>query len=325
VIRRLGGAILVGALVLATGTLVLLALRPESTPEVPPATIDDGAVAAAGDIVWRWRGPSDCNPDTNATKLQQRVGDGEWTASRIPLVSVTSLHFVDESDGVATGTTPGLCSRGVALTDDGGQTWRSRDDNPVLFDAWWVDHRVWGIEQSIEGPVLNVYTVRGRDRLVPVEDPTILDPCDARDGTPSQVAFFSAKLGLLLCENTVTSERLIARTTSAGEAFERLTDNSPGSGLDGAGRVLALDVIGDETAWVLFSAEGECKEGQLRRSDSQGAVWDRLPCPSESVRIDLALDVAFTSRDEGVLLGVNNGDVAMFATDDGGTTWTPSP
>ena len=323
-IRRLGSVILVGALVLTSGTLVVLALRPEAVPQVPPAAIDDGVVAAAGDVVWRWSGPSDCNPDTDAIQLQWRVADEDWTGSRIPLGSVSSLHFVDESRGIATGTTSRLCSRGIAITEDGGENWRYRKDNPVLFDAWWVGRRVWGIAQSSGDLELDIYKVRDRGQLVPVKGAAPTMPCDARDGAPSQVGFFTAELGLLLCQQQITGERLIARTTSAGESFERLVDSRPGSGLDGEGEVLALEVIGEKTAWTLFSAEGECKEGQLRRSDSQGAIWDRLPCPSESVGVDLVLDVAFTTQDDGVLLGVKNGNVAMFATKDGGTTWTPS-
>ena len=315
--------VVVAVLALATVLLVVLSLRPATTEPLPVAAYEIGAVAASGDTVWRWAGPTDCNADADDLQVERSTGGEEWTAAAIPLANVYSISFANTEDGIATGTTR-ACARGVAVTRDGGRTWESKEDDPVLLDAWYVGTTIWGIERLVGQLEVGAYRVDAQQRLQPIKRIKPIQPCDVADGVPDHIAFWTESTGLLYCENDVISTRLMTRTTNAGRNFERLADNRPDYGLDGGGSVIDMDVSGDETVWLQFTGERDCDEGQLRISDSQGAVFDRLPCPSESVTIDEVLDVAFSSKTDGVMLGLVDREPAMFVTDDGGTTWSPT-
>ena len=121
--------VVVAVLALATVLLVVLSLRPATTEPLPVAAYEIGAVAASGDTVWRWAGPTDCNADADDLQVERSTGGEEWTAAAIPLANVSSLSFANTEDGIATGTTR-ACARGVAVTRDGGRTWESRKTIP---------------------------------------------------------------------------------------------------------------------------------------------------------------------------------------------------
>jgi hypothetical protein len=63
----------------------------------------------------------------------------------------------------------------------------------------------------------------------------------------------------------------------------------------------------------------------VRYSDSEGASFEALPCPSDSIDVDEVLDVSFTSDTDGVLLGLRNRQPMMATTTDGGNSWTERP
>ncbi len=115
----------VGVLALATMLLVVLSLRPATTGPLPVAPYEIGAVAASGNTVWRWVGPTDCNADADVLQVERSTGGEAWTTADIPLANVYSISFANAEDGVATGTTR-ACARGAAITRDGGRTWKSK-------------------------------------------------------------------------------------------------------------------------------------------------------------------------------------------------------
>ncbi|HEX5017603.1 MAG TPA: hypothetical protein VFX15_08460 [Actinomycetes bacterium] len=314
----------VGALALAAAALVVLALRPPTVERPPVAPFEIGVVAASGDTVWRWVGPSTCNADADVVQLERSEGGGPWEKSPIPLANVYSLSFSDGVHGVATGTTS-KCARGVALTANGGRTWRAYSENPVLLDAWYTEGAIWGVERVVGTPQIAAFKADKKLRLKPIKSITPARPCSASDGVPNQVAFWTDKSGLLLCQNTVIDSRLLARTTN-GSTYEALTDDRPTLGLDGAEPVIDIDVAGTESVWAVFApGGGGCSEGQVRYSDSQGAVFSHPECPSRSVDIDEVLDVAFTSDQDGVMLALRDRQPVMATTDDAGDTWTEQP
>jgi photosystem II stability/assembly factor-like uncharacterized protein len=310
----------VGVMALVATALVVLALRPAADVRPPVAPLEIGAVAAGGDVVWRWVGPENCNADADVVQLERSQGGGAWTTSAIPLANVYSLSFANTQDGVATGTTS-TCSRGVAVTSDGGRTWKSSTDNPVLLDAWYQGTTIWGVERTVGQPTLAAYRPDPRLRLRPVPGVEPIQPCAASDGVPDQIAFWTDTKGLLLCQNTVIGNRLLARTTNGGASFEALADDRPALGLDGSESITDLDVAGETNAWVVFEPGGGCPEGQVRASDSEGAVFERLTCPSKSERLQEVLDVAFTSPQDGVMLALRDREALMLTTSDGGRTW----
>jgi hypothetical protein len=314
----------VGLMALVATALVVMALRPAAAPRPPVAPLEIGAVAAADGNVWRWVGPENCNADADVVQLERSQAGGDWARFAIPLANVRSLSFANAQDGVATGTTS-TCSRGIAVTSDGGRTWKARKDYPVLLDAWYQGSTIWGVERTIGQPTLAAYRVDPAMRMRPVPGVQPIQPCAASDGVPDQIAFWTDTTGLLLCQNTVIGNRLLARTTNGGASFEALTDDRPELGLDGTEPITDLDVIGQTNAWVLFEPGAGCPEGQVRASTSQGAVFQRLPCPSKSVRVQEVLDVAFTSPKAGVMLALQDREALMLSTSDGGRTWKALP
>ncbi len=284
--RGLVTGAVVGVLALATALLVVLALRPAEPERPPVAPFEIGVVAAAGDTVWRWVGPVDCNADADVLPVERSQNGGPWQTAPIPLSNVYSLSFADDELGVATGSTRS-CARGVSVTVNGGRTWRSWEDNPVLLDAWFQGSTIWGIVREVGQLRLGAFRVDSKQRL-----------------------------------REVPWSRLVARTINQGVNFERLADARPTTGLDGGGSVLDMDFAGTETVWLQFTEDTACAEGQLRVSDSQGSVFDRLPCPSKSARVDTMLDAVFTTERSGVMLGLVDREPVMFTTDDGGASWS---
>ena len=323
--RRMITSVVVGLLALVTVGLVLVSLRPSTPPRAPAAPITTGALAVAGNVTLRWAGPTDCNPDTDVIQLEQSVGGGSWTGVKMPLVTVYGMTFDSDNPnvGLAYGTTRN-CARGVAITENGGLTWRYRSDNPQLVDASWINGRLWGIDRTTTS-VVAAYDLRNHFRLVKLPKITAATVCDAQDGVPTSIAFYTVSKGMMLCEQQTTQGRLIAYTPNAAATWERVADTSPTGGLDGAGPIQDLDVAGTKSAWVLFPAGVECNAGQLRHSTSLGSVWAREPCLPGSLHIDLILDVTFTSPTQGLMLATSNGAVTMLQTSDAGKTWTPQP
>jgi photosystem II stability/assembly factor-like uncharacterized protein len=239
------------------------------------------------------------------------------------LSNIYSLSFADDQHGIATGTTS-QCSRGVAITSDGGRTWRYHEDNPVLLDAWWEGHRVFGVERAIGTPTIAEFRVDSKKMLKPVAGLQQNKPCAGADGVPAEIAFWNDEHGVLLCQNTVIDARLLLLTHNGGAAFERVNNNSPDYGFGGKDAITDVDVAGNGRVWALFAPGGQCTEGELRFSDTQGATFDALPCPSDTAPVDEVLDVAFSSPDNGVLLGVQNREAVALVTTDGGKSWSSS-
>ena len=233
------------------------------------------------------------------------MGGGEWATSAIPLSNVSAISFADDERGVATGNTS-ECARGVAVTNNGGRTWKYRQDNPVLLDAWYQGNTIWGIERVVGQPVLAAYT-RGQPPAVASRSRALKpDPAvrrRRRRPRPDRVLGRHHRAALLR-----ERRRGVAPAGAHHQRGRELraARRRPArlSGLDGGGSVLDMDVAGTETVWLQITAEAGCSEGQLRESDSQGAVFTRLPCPSKSVEINEMLDVAFTSETDGVMLAL---------------------
>ena len=67
-------------------------------------------------------------------------------------------------------------------------------------------------------------------------------------------------------------------------------------------------------------------EGQLRFSDSQGQVFDVLPCLEGSLDVDEILSVSFTDRKAGRDARRRaTTSRSCCETNDAGETWTPLP
>ncbi len=317
--RRWLGVLGVLVLLVVTGAVVVLALRPAEPPPTPDAPAGAGSLAVVGDRMWRWLGPSECTPAADDAPLERWVR-GMWQPADVPLVNVTAISFTNARDGIAVGTTSN-CALGLVVTRDGGATWASPPQSPPMLDAVLVGRTVWAVVRGTESgqTLVTGYTLDGE----PVDSTPPIDtsPCDETDGTPTHVAAFTADFVLQLCQQGPSNGRLLARTVDGGVIWDRLTDNRVLTGLDGDGTFTRLEVAGVSSVWVLFVG-GECSEGQLRRSANTGQSFERLPCPSKGANVAEVFDVAFSSATDGTLLGLDSaGEPVVLTSTDAGTTW----
>jgi hypothetical protein len=324
--RRRVGAVAVVALLVVTLGLVVTAMRPRTPPPAPASPPGQGTLAQVGDPMWRWLGPSECTPAADAVPIE-RSSNGTWLGADVPLVTVDSLSFANADEGIAVGTSSN-CARATAVTRDGGQTWVLSAPSPPMLDGVLTDNGVaFGVTrgaQSGETLVARYTLVDGR--LAPGSgvdgSPVDGSPCDATDGVPTLVAAYSASTVLLLCQQGPSNGRLLARSVSGGQFWDRLTDNRPLTGLDGSGTFTRLRVAGTSDVWVVMQGAG-CPEGEIRRSINSGQVFEPLPCPSSTADVSEVFDLAFSDADNGTLLGLDgNRAPVMLTTSDGGQTWT---
>lgn len=309
----------VGVLGVAAVATASVALRGPSLPLTAPAPATAGALAASGRLLWRWAGPSDCNAAADAVPLQRLVG-GRWRASDVPLVNVDRISIAANGSGIAVGTTTS-CGRGVAVTSDSGATWTTPSPMPALLDGVLAgDRTVYGIVRAPDGStLLRRYVLDGsRLRAGPGVQETA---CDATDGVPTQVAAFSSRSVLLLCQQQTVQQRLLARSTTAGRNWDRLTDNRPLTGLNGSGTFTRMAVAGSVDVWLLLR-DGPCAAGQVRRSTSAGQFFDALPCLGRADGVVRVLDVAPIGQTLGAALVVGtDGRVRVLTTRNSGQTW----
>jgi hypothetical protein len=360
-------AVLVGLIVVAL-VVTLLALRPASPPAAPPLLASTAAVATEGDQVWVWYGVTACRSGSTSTPAAAASAavsiahyDGhQWQTAQTPLASVTSLTFSSTRRGVATGPLTD-CSPGTITTTDGGATWDAAASDtgastsaPGTSTPSTSTPSTSTLDVSLAGPTLWTVAGSGRARVgrsllsasgqlsdQQMTQPT--DPCRDAGSPPSLVAAVSATTALLLCQNVGADERHVLRTTSSGLAWEVLVDQRPQTGFDGSGvSVIGLSAAGPQLAWALFAdPQGECPEGQLRRSDDGGLTWTRLPCPNQSAPVDNVLAMDFgsitqgstaqgsttrgsTTRGstaQGVLVGMSGARPTVLVSTDGGQEW----
>jgi hypothetical protein len=344
-------AVLVGLIGVAV-VVTLLALRRSSPPAAPPLLASTAAVATKGDQVWLWYGVTACRSGSISTSTGASSAAGApaataaasasasasasiahydghaWQVTQTPLASVSSLTFSSTRRGVATGPLTD-CTPGTITTTDGGATWTAAPSDPAgsaasasTLDASLAGPTLWSVASSGHARVGRaLLTATGQLRSEQMTQPT--DPCRDEGSPPSLVAAVSASTALLLCQNVGVDERHVLRTTSAGLAWEVLVDQRPQTGFDGSGvSVIALSAAGPRLAWALFAdPQGECPEGQVRRSDDGGLTWTRLPCPNQSASVDNVLAMDFGSVARGVLVGMDGAHPTVLLSTDGGQQW----
>jgi hypothetical protein len=325
VVKNRLAAFVVMLLTMAAVAGVALALRPKPAPGAPPAPPDLGAIAAVGDHVWRWSGRGDCSAGQAGVPLLVSVAGGPWTASPVPLVTVSRLTFTSDSVGLAVGLGPD-CGSAVAVTADGGVSW-TLTATPLLDAALVTRRQLWGIAVDASGArVVSRYRLRGAT-LTPTRQASAV-ACATADGNPSFVVAATSLQAWQLCQQSLGTSRLLAMTIDGGATWQPTSDTSSGTtGLSGRGGVVALASSVDgttDTLWAVSTGATRCARGSLLRSDDDGQTFTPLSCPVQQLGLDKVFDVAFTSATDGYLLGSSGSRTVIGETFDGGATWQTS-
>ena len=302
-------------LVVVTGVAVRAALRPAAPPPAPVVAPQTGALAAVRDgAAWRAFNSSPCGSGA-ATVPVERLAGGAWVAAATPLVRVDQLAFTSAAAGIAVGVNA-QCQPAYAVTTDGGVSWRAGSPARPLESASSAGSTLWALDASGSGqPRLLHLSADGSSVL---GSPRVV-PCSQTDGPPSIVEGVDATYGLALCQGPSGEGRLLLRTTTAGQYWDRLTDARPSTGFDLLGRLQALSFPTRSHGFVL-GASTDCAAGQVRASVDSGATWTALPCPTGLTQV---LSMAFWSDTSGMLLGRVGDATTVLRTADGGRTWTP--
>jgi len=331
--RRRGIAVAVLAVV-AVG-LAFLALRPTTPPQAPALIASAGAIATQGSDIWTWTGGGQCagqdataasaGPSPTGTADGSAIAhyDGSsWTAVAVPLAVVASITFSGTKVGVATGLLPD-CHHEVLVTTDGGAAWHPADALPALADVSLSGRTLWAVGTASGRHAVQRYLVAPDGTPSPARITQPTNPCNTRDGPPSQVAAPDPQTALLLCQNQGIDERHVDRTESAGLVWQVVVDQRPQTGFDGSGvSVDQLAAVGARHAWALFvDPQGECPEGQIRHSVDAGLTWTRLTCPAQTAAVDTVYGIDFSARNRGALVGLSKGQPTVLVTDDGGQSW----
>ncbi|HWH30510.1 MAG TPA: hypothetical protein VNU26_16420 [Mycobacteriales bacterium] len=299
-------AVVLGALGVAVAALGVLAVLRVGTGGGEASTAPDtGVLAASAEAVWSWSGPADCSAGDPPAALTRRDASGE-TSVGTPLRALRALAVREASLAVL--GRDDACLTTLAVSADGGQTWRTSPAPDV------VDVRLLG-----GGRVL---AVRNGATVTEVVEgpPGSLAPagvtCPERQ-EPRAVGDHGER-PYLLCEDDPGLLRLLQRSTGGG--WEYLTDTRPATGLDGAFRTRDLEVLLDGPG-LLLADDARCREGALRRTEDGGATWAPLPCPRESLPGAVVLDVALSPDGEPLLLVLQGGAAVVVGSDDGGRSW----
>ena len=246
----------------------------------------------------------------------ERLVGTSWVAAPTPLARIDQLAFASATVGVAVGV-DASCKPAYAVTSDGGASWRpGSPTRPLLSASFPVAGAttLWALDASGTGqPQLQQLSPDGARPVGTAE----AVPCSQTDGPPSMLAAVDADYGLALCQGPSGEGRLLLRTTSAGQYWDRLTDARPDTGFDLLGRIRALTFPTQTHGWVLGDAAA-CAAGQVRASVDGGETWTALPCP---VGLTGVLSVAFSTERDGLLLGRVGDTTTVLKTTDGGRTW----
>ena len=307
------------AFVALSGWAASVVLRPTAAPPPPAVAPQSGALAVvASGEAWRALNASPCGSGA-APVAVQRLSGTSWVAAASPLARVDQLAFASTADGVAVGV-DATCQPAYAVTTDGGRSWWAGSPARALISASVGaagGSSVWVLDASGSGqPRLLRFTP---DMSLEVGGGSRAVPCGQQAGPPALLAAVDDNYGLVLCQGASGEGRLLLRTTTGGQYWDRLTDARPTTGLDLTGSIRGLSFPSSGHGYALGDAAA-CPAGQLRESVDAGQTWAPLPCLPGLTQV---LSVAFSSDRDGLVLGRSGDVVTVLRTTDGGRTWGP--
>lgn len=255
-------------------------------------------------------------------------------AVEAPIIDAPAIINIDMLDEVYGW---GITEREVVRTNDGGVTWYNvtpqdlADVGYLVFSDFFDADHAW-----IQSPDMNNYPNGGT--LYRTRDGGLTWESFATPFSGGAFKFIDEQNGWMMADLGVGAGSMavsIFQTEDGGASWQRMYTNDPN--LEGAGDSLPLGGIkgvllplDDQTAWVggVVYALGEV---YLFRSEDSGKTWNsvELELPSGASKSELGIDgILFVSDTRGVLrvrVSSATPETILYATDDGGETWSQLP
>lgn len=303
------------------GTSLLLSACAPAAPAVE--TLQETATVAATEEV-------QAEPQAALT-VQETPLPAAVEAPIIDAPAIINIDMLDEVYGW------GITESEVVRTNDGGVTWYNvtpqdlADAGYLVFSDFFDADHAW-----IQSPDMNKYPNGGT--LYRTRDGGLTWESFATPFSGGAFKFIDEQNGWMMADLGVGAGSMavsIFQTEDGGASWQRMYTNDPN--LEGAGDSLPLGGIkgvllplDDQTAWVggVVYALGEV---YLFRSEDSGKTWNsvELELPSGASKSELGIDgILFVSDTRGVLrvrVSSATPETILYATDDGGETWSQLP
>lgn len=303
------------------GTSLLLSACAPAAPAVE--TLQETATVAATEEV-------QAEPQAALT-VQETPLPAAVEAPIIDAPAIINIDMLDEVYGW------GITESEVVRTNDGGVTWYNvtpqdlADAGYLVFSDFFDADHAW-----IQSPDMNKYPNGGT--LYRTRDGGLTWESFATPFSGGAFKFIDEQNGWMMADLGVGAGSMavsIFQTEDGGASWQRMYTNDPN--LEGAGDSLPLGGIkgvllplDDQTAWVggVVYALGEV---YLFRSEDSGKTWNNveLELPSGASKSELGIDgILFVSDTRGVLrvrVSSATPETILYATDDGGETWSQLP
>ncbi len=303
------------------GTSLLLSACAPATPAVE-ASQETATVAATEE--------AQAEPQAALT-VQETPLPAAVEAPIIDAPAIINIDMLDEVYGW------GITESEGVRTNDGGVTWYNvtpqdlADAGYLVFSDFFDADHAW-----IQSPDMNKYPNGGT--LYRTRDGGLTWESFATPFSGGAFKFIDEQNGWMMADLGVGAGSMavsIFQTEDGGASWQRMYTNDPN--LEGAGDSLPLGGIkgvllplDDQTAWVggVVYALGEV---YLFRSEDSGKTWNsvELELPSGASKSELGIDgILFVSDTRGVLrvrVSSATPETILYATDDGGETWSQLP
>jgi photosystem II stability/assembly factor-like uncharacterized protein len=255
-------------------------------------------------------------------------------AVEAPLIdspSILNIEMLNETDGW------GVTEEEIVRTNDGGVTWFNvtpanlADAGYLVFTDFFDATHAW-----VQFPDMNKYPNGGK--LYRTTDGGITWEAFTTPFSGGSLHFIDPSNGWMMADLGVGAGSMavsVFQTSDGGKTWQRVYTNDPN--LADAGDSLPLGGIKNlilplntDTAWVggVVYAPGET---YLFRTDDAGKTWFniKLALPEDIAQSELSIqELVFLSPTEGLLalrVSSETSQLVVYATSDGGNTWTQLP
>jgi photosystem II stability/assembly factor-like uncharacterized protein len=224
---------------------------------------------------------------------------------------------------------------GVALSDDGGTTWKAvHPPAPHVLRVRAVKaHHVWLVaadksctpafyESKDSGKTWQrKASTSGAWHLLPGQSAAIhapyhrsTPPCPS-GSRPSLLSGVTFKTGVVACRGDDSTSTALLRTGDGGKTWQRV-DGAP------IGHLTAMSWPSAQDGFLLDrSSGGGCAGLQLHTSTDAGATWSSAGC----LHVDTTnVAASFPSATRGMVVAATSDGAATYTTSDGGQHWSPT-
>jgi photosystem II stability/assembly factor-like uncharacterized protein len=284
----------------------------DATIPPPPPTPTAGSLSILAvhfvDVDVGWAIQVTESPTPERLVLRTVDGGASWTVVARVTFDIDRIEFVDRLHGWAASDAGALLT-----TADGGESWSVVARGGAISSMSFVSRDIgWVVGLGYELAV----TGDGGRTWKPVTTPCRGDP---GEHIRRRVSFTSASFGVLECSEDGGAGfegKEVYSTADGGSTWKEI----PGS--IGSGEYVSDVFALDQTHWWYTTSYAVA---DFYSSENGGASWKFVPLPGGRGYFNWLSEPQFIDTTHGWVVAARNGTPpgTIFATSDGGNTWTP--